>query len=339
MSGTEPMSVDLSFAAFAAGAVVSLASSWVLVSRLERVGERLGFSEALLGMLAALAADAPEITSSVTALSNHQRTIGAGVVIGSNVFNLAALLGLGAIVAGSIRLHRKVVVLGGSVAIWVAIVCLLAVLGVISVAVALILVLLVVVPYLFLLSGERAKLGRLPIPSSWATWLTSAVNEEELELDVAIRPPRGQPSDSVEAVVALIVVVGASVAMERGASTLGTHYAVAPIVIGGLVLAAVTSLPNAVAAIYLSGKGRGAAALSTAFNSNTFNVLAGLLIPATAIGLARPSGTGALVVGWYVGLTAITLILAYIGHGLRRWAGWLIVASYAVFVVLLTLVS
>jgi Ca2+/Na+ antiporter len=43
---------------FVVGAVLSLASSWVLVSRLERVGARLGLSEALLGMLAALAAAA-----------------------------------------------------------------------------------------------------------------------------------------------------------------------------------------------------------------------------------------------------------------------------------------
>lgn len=333
------MSIGLSVTAFAAGAVISLASSWVLVSRLERVGERLGLSEALLGMLAALAADAPEITSSITALSSHQRTIGAGVVIGSNVFNLAALLGLGAIVAGRIGLHRKVVALGGGVAIWVGIVCLLAVVGVVSAAVAVVLVLVVLLPYLLLLSGARSKLSRLPIPRRWATWLALAVNEEELELVVAIRPPRGRPRDSIEAVVALVLVIGASVAMERGAATLGTRFTVAPVVVGGLVLAGVTSLPNAVAAIYLAGKGRGAAALSTAFNSNTFNVLAGLLIPATVVGLARPSGPGELVVGWYVGLTALTLALAYVGHGLRRWAGWLIVVSYAVFVVLLALVS
>lgn len=85
---------------FAVAAMVSLATSWVLVSRLERVGARLGLSEALLGMLAALAADAPEITAAVTALAGHQSRIGAGVVIGSNVFNLAALLGFTAVIAG-----------------------------------------------------------------------------------------------------------------------------------------------------------------------------------------------------------------------------------------------
>jgi len=55
-------------------------------------------------------------------LSHHQRTVGAGVVIGSNVFNLTALLGLGAIVAERIGLHCRVVIFGGFVALWVAIV-------------------------------------------------------------------------------------------------------------------------------------------------------------------------------------------------------------------------
>lgn len=45
-------------------AAVSLSTSWLLVSRLERIGARVGLSEALLGMVAALAADAPEITAS-----------------------------------------------------------------------------------------------------------------------------------------------------------------------------------------------------------------------------------------------------------------------------------
>ncbi len=126
------MPVTVAVPAFLAGALVSLATSWVLVTRLERVGERLGLSEALLGIVAALAADAPEITAAVTAMAGHQQRLGAGVVIGSNVFNLAALLGLGAVVAGRIRLHRKVIVLGGAVAICVASVCLAVVLGLLA---------------------------------------------------------------------------------------------------------------------------------------------------------------------------------------------------------------
>ena len=139
--------------------------------------------------------------------------------------------------------------------------------------------------------------------------------------------------------ISLVVVVVASVAMERGASSVGVHFGGAEIVIGGLVLAAVTSLPNAVAAVHLARNGRGEAALSTGLNSNTLNVAFGLLLPAVFIGLTQLSGQGFVVAGWYAGLTAVTLVLAYVGRGLRPWSGWLIIAGYAAFVVTLVAIA
>ena len=88
--------------AFVLGALVSLATSFVLVIRLERIGERFGFSEALLGMLAALAADAPEITAVDHSSRQDQRPSAQVWSSGRTVFNLAALLGLGAVVAGTL---------------------------------------------------------------------------------------------------------------------------------------------------------------------------------------------------------------------------------------------
>ena len=333
------MGVGLALIAFVGGAAVSLGTSWVLVTRVERLGEWLGLSEALLGLLAALAADQANIAAAVTALAHQQRAVGAGVVIGSNIFNLAALLGLGAVVAGRIVLHRKVVALSGAVALWVSVVCLITVMGIVDSAAGLVLVLAVLVPYAVLLGVRRAERRRLPLPRHWATWLASAVDEEELELVAAIRPRRGGTRDLLVAVPALVVVILATVAMERGASTLGQDYSVAVLVVGGLVLAAVTSLPPAVAAVHLAAKGRGAAALSTAFTSNTLNVTVGLLVPTLFFQLPRPSGQSLLIAGWYVGLTALTLALAYAGRGLGRWAGWVIIAGYAAFVVAVLIAS
>ncbi|MGD1054158.1 MAG: hypothetical protein ABR950_10090 [Candidatus Dormibacteria bacterium] len=326
------MGVGLALLAFVGGAAVSLGTSWVLVTRVERLGEWLGLSEALLGLLAALAADQANIAAAVTALAHQQRAVGAGVVIGSNIFNLAALLGLGAVVAGRIALHRKVVALSGAVALWVAVVCLITVMGIVDSAAALVLVLAVLVPYALLLGVRRAERRRLPLPHRWAAWLASAVDEEELELVVALRPRRGTLRDLMVAVPALVVVILSTVAMERGASVLGQDYAVPVLVVGGLILAAVTSLPPAVAAVHLAAKGRGAAALSTAFTSNTLNVTVGLLVPTLFFQLVRPSGQSLLIAGWYVGLTALTIGLAYAGRGLGRWAGWVLIAAYAAFV-------
>ena len=321
-----------SIAAFVVSAVVSLATSWLLVSRLERIGERLGMSEALLGIVAALAADAPEISAAVSALTSHQESVGAGVVLGSNVFNLAALLGLGAVVAGRIGLHRKVVALGGAVALWVAVVCLGVVTGLLPVLLGLVLAVATLGLYAVLLGTEGQGLHRLRLPQSWWTWLRAAVTEEEIELEDAIRPRPGRWPDVGTAGAALIVVVVASVVMERTASHLGRTYGVPEIIVGGLVLAAVTSLPNAVAAVYLAGRGRGAATLSTALNSNTINVIAGFLLPGALLGLARPSGQAVLVTAWYLALTIGVLVIAYHQHGLSRRAGGLIIAAYAAFV-------
>ena len=97
------------------------------------------------------------------------------------------------------------------------------------------------------------------------------------------------------------------------------------------MLAAVTSLPNAVAAVYLAARGRGAAMLSTTLNSNTLNVTAGLLLPATIIGLGAPSVHAVLIAVWYLGLTAVSMAFTYRDGGVRRATGVLIIGSYLVF--------
>ena len=275
---------------FVLAAAVSLTTSWLLVSRLERIGARFGLSEALLGMLAALAADAPEITASVTALAGHHARIGAGVVIGSNVFNLAALLGVSAVVAGEIRLHRRVIILEGTVAMLIAAVCVAVVLGGPGPGVGLLIAVGVLVPYLVVSGVSAQRLGSFGLPQGWVRWLSEAVAEEEQELEPAIHPPRAGALDVTVALLATAVVVGTSVAMELTASTLGTRHHVPEIVTGALVLAGVTSLPNAVSALYLAVRGRGAATLSIALNSNAINVTAGLLVPGSSSGWVRRRG-------------------------------------------------
>ncbi len=336
--GVTPTPVPLEFAAFIAGAFLSLSSSWLLVSRLERLGGRASISEALLGFVVALAADSPEITSAVTAVVHGERTVGTGVVMGSNVFNLAALLGLAAAVAGWIGLHRRVVVLSGSVSLWIAAVGMLVVSGVISPAIGIVLSMVVLGPYVALLASEGQVMSRISMPRRWKGWVRAALYEEEAELFDAIRPSRGRSVDLWAAIGALALVIAASIVMERSGSSLGDHYGLSGVVVGALLLAAVTSLPNAVGAVYLASKGRGAAALSTAMNSNTLNTVIGLLVLGAATGIERPGAPDLLEAAWYLGLTAGILALAYGARGLKRGHGLAIVAVYLVFVAVLVVI-
>ena len=50
--------------------------------------------------------------------------------------------------------------------------------------------------------------------------------------------------------------------------------------------------------------------------------LVGLLLLGVVLGLSTPSTSGSLTAGWYAGLTVVTLVLAYLGRDIGRWAGW-----------------
>lgn len=331
--------VTSSAIAFVLAAAVSLATSWLLVSRIERISHRFRLSEAILGLVAALAADAPEITSAASALIHRQRAIGAGVVLGSNVFNLAALLGVGALVAGTIAIHWRVVLLTGVVSVWTATVCLLVAGGVLSAVAGVVLVVAVIAPYIAL-SGCGGRLPRrMPLAETMRPWLVEAIREEESELHASIAPTRASAGDFVLGAVALVAVIVASAVMERAGATLGGHFRVPGIVVGGIVLATVTSVPNAVAGVYLARRRRGAATLSTAFNSNALNSTAGFLFPAAILGIGGLSGHVMLVAAWYVVMSILLAVAAFVRSGIDRVVGAAIVASYLAFVAVLVLTS
>ncbi len=131
--------------------------------------------------------------------------------------------------------------------------------------------------------------------------------------------------------LAVAIVVGASIAMERSASTLGSRHGVPAIVIGGIVLAGVTSLPNAVAGVYLALRGRGSAVLSTSLNSNAINILGGLLIPTTFVGIAAASAQTTFVAASALAMTVLAIVAAFKRRGLARAEGVVIVLAYVLF--------
>jgi cation:H+ antiporter len=103
-------------------------------------------------------------------------------------------------------------------------------------------------------------------------------------------------------------------------------------VLGALVLAALTSIPNLIAAVRLARHGRGAACVSEALNSNNANILVGLCVPALILGFGSASGLETFAALWMVGMTVIAVALAF-GGGLTRREGSAIIALYVAFAV------
>src|SRR4029077_16280647 len=119
----------LTLAEFLLGLTVTLAGSELLARGLTRLGTKLDLSEGLIGLLAALGADSPELSSAVIAILAGAGDVGVGVVVGSNLFNLAALLGLSAIVVGGVRVRRGPLLLDAAVGMGVTLAAALMVAG------------------------------------------------------------------------------------------------------------------------------------------------------------------------------------------------------------------
>ena len=130
--------------------------------------------------------------------------------------------------------------------------------------------------------------------------------------------------------VALIVL--GSTGMVKAALSLADRWGVSETITGLLVLAVLTSLPNAFTAVRLGLAGRGDALVTETLASNTINLTGGVLVPALFVGIARRARASTSISPGSVGMTAVTLVALAAPRGLGRTAGALLVVAYAVFV-------
>jgi cation:H+ antiporter len=302
---------------------VTLLAASFFARRLDRVGLRLGLPETLLGLLTALAADAPELSSAIAALIKGAHTVGVGVVLGSNVFNLAAMVGLSAVLCGRIRLHREALAVEGAVGLAVTVIVAALVTKLLGTVVTLVLLGLVLLPYLALLS-----LG----PSRVTRRLRGFFGERhrpdhELQHGEALLVP------ALTLVPALAVIVAGSTGMVTAALDLADRWSMPDVIVGIVVLAILTSLPNALTAVRLAFQGRGSALVSETLNSNTINLVGGLAVPALLVSVGSTSGLTLFDLGWLVAMTVAVLLLLGRRDGIGRSGGTAILVLYAVFVI------
>jgi cation:H+ antiporter len=310
-------------------AAVSIASGWLTTS-LERIGARLRFSEALLGLVTALAADLPEISSAFAAILSNYHDVGWGVVLGSNVFNLAGLLGLSTVVAGKVAVGRQGLAINGGVGILVAASLMMLILGWLSAQLALLLLSMLVVPYIFLCALQTTHVQRSLLPRRVKAFLETAVGHlhraaKRKEVAHASR------MDVIRAAVSMAIIVACSMTLVRSAVAIANNFGLNQAIVGTLILAALTSVPNVVVAVRLALEGRGEAVVSETFNSNTLNAVVGVCVPAVLFGIGTPSNEIRFTAIWLFGMTIVSVVSAGIGGGLRRINGATIIVLYFIF--------
>ena len=326
------MTPALAIPLFVASIALMLLASAVFARRLDHIGLRLGLPETLLGLLTALAANAPELASAVTALITNHHAVAVGVSVGASAFNLAAMLGLSAVVTARVRVRHEALEVEAFVGLCMIGIAVAVAAGVLGGTAGIVLVAVVAVPYVALLAGGPRLVRRLRLGAEESRFVQRSLGEPHR---------RVQPLDShreatrlvLVLIAALCVIVAGSVGAVRAATELAHAWSVPDELVGVLGLAVLTALPNAWTGVRFGLQRRGSALISETLNSNSINMVAGIALPAAVGAIASFSHLAVFSLAWLFGMTVAALVLFGKRGGAGRSAGALLIVLYAVFVV------
>ncbi len=306
----------------------SISASYVLIRHLEKFFSSRKLSLIGLGLISALAADTPEITSAMTAIITKQPDIGMGVIIGSNFFNFATLIGLSALISRKITFDKKTIyylaifaILNGTFGLFIGLRLLPGFIWFIVSVFSII---------FYIKSISKIK---IILPQDDKEQIQSPkVFSEELSVKKSLFFSQIHKSTYLHICLLLAAIIALSIVAERNFSDLGHNLHLSEAIIGDLILAAITSLPNAVAAMYLARNVDGNALVSEAINSNTINIMAGVLLPAAIFSSQSIVGKGNLLL--MVNLIALVVIMSifYITQRIYKSMAVAIIVAYIGFV-------
>jgi cation:H+ antiporter len=307
---------------------VLTAGAEALVRGASALGLRSGISPLVVGLtIVAFGTSAPELAVSVKAALQGSGDIAVGNIVGSNIFNVAAILGVSALVR-PLTVHLQVIRFDTPLML------------VVSLAFAAMLIFgdgLSRVEAALLFAGIIAY----TVHSVCAARRESAAARAQapgLDPPDALAVPK-RPL-ALWACLALVVgglatlVIGARLLVDN-AIVLARAIQVSEAVIGLTIVAAGTSLPELATSLVASLRRETDIAIGNIVGSNIFNVLCiggatGLVAsPVTMDGIRHAD------LYWMLGVSCLLLPLQRSGLTLQRWEGALLLASYGAYLALL----
>ena len=259
--------------------------------------------------VAAFATSSPELTVSITSALHGTPRIALGDALGSNVVNVALILGT-ALLIGVLHASRGTIKRDFPTALIVPVV--LAVL---------------------LVDGELSRIDGLLLLTMFLVWLVVVIREARRERSAveevlgAYPPGRALLEGSIG--LGLLIVAGRLIV--TGASGIASAYGISDFIIGATVVAVGTSVPELATTIISRLRGHDEVGLGTILGSNIFNGLfiVGIASTITPIQIGFAQVAPALVLG----LAAVALTYPPRSGVIDRRRGLMLIAVYAVYLV------
>lgn len=287
-------------------------------------------SAAVIGLtIVSMGTSLPELTVSIAAALKGSADLSLGNVVGSNIFNIGAVLGASALIQ-PMRVHGSAVRLE-----W---------------------------PFMFLASFQLLLLARdgrldrleggffvvaLALFTAYAVMIGRVAVSGEEAADLREEVSRRAGRDGLRTMLGALGLIAAGIgllvlggeALVRGAVGLARAFGMTERIIGLTVVAAGTGTPELATSIVAARRGQSEIALGNVIGSNIFNVLGILGVTA----LVRPLAVSPAMLGsdlwWMLGLSLALFPMMRTGAVVGRREGGLLVAAYGTYLALLVLMQ
>ena len=318
-----------------------IATSARFTRRLEELCEALNLSIGILSLLSALGANIPNYVSSVIAILGGHEDVGIGIIVGSNIYNIAIILGLctwltpeHAGMTLDVREKRDVRVIA-----WYAFV-----------------ITLLSFVVIFWLPGESLvttlhasrfptvllPLTRVLVLGIFGALLVHILRRSHGSAGSSLHhhehPGRKAPLSLVrlgsEIIFTLAIALGGVLVMVQSGQTLTADLHLPSVLAGLVVLAVATSLPNTVVAVSLVRTGEAAACVEEVCSSGSINIALGIVLP-LLFWQGVLGDRFLLILDMPLALALVAGVLFFVLRGrLSRGFGSLLLATYVAWVVL-----
>ena len=287
--------------------LVVIKTADVFVDNLVEIGEAKGISQIILGVTAsAIGTSLPEFGSAIISIFSGSPDIGVGVVIGSNIWNIAGILGISAFVAGVIKTNKEEMKRDGLMTLITALLLMFFMLFLdrITAIVGIVLISAYIIYFWFLFKKQKEHSQENPI---------------EKQKDGKSYNIKKNTAMAILGILGL--VIGCRILVWSGVEIAQTMN-IPQMLIGLFALAIGTSAPELVVTLTSAMKRLHSLSLGTVLGSNIFNILIGIGVPSliVAIPVERLSVTFDAPV--MILVTSLLLILASRKMKLTRWAGY-----------------
>jgi cation:H+ antiporter len=283
-------------------------------------------SPAVIGLtIVAAGTSMPELVVSVQSALADSAGLALGNVVGSNIFNIGAILGLAALVrpmrvtGNSVRLEWPVMMLA-----------------------SLQLLLLARDGTIDRVEGA-VLLAAMVAFTAYAVWLGRhsstpaevAAFAESLPVAPAGRSGRGVARDIGMVAVGVGLLAGGSSLLVNGAVGIASALGVSETVIGLTIVAGGTSTPELVTSLVAARRGKDDIAVANVVGSNIFNILGILGVTGLITPLAVPDVILSRDVWWMLGAALMLFPLMRSGMRVTRFEGVLLLGGFGAYMVLL----